>query len=154
MSKATPQVQSGKSMTDLEHAIKIDEDESNHRAFRIALEQTTTMESEKPDQLLPSHQRNSESKKSDHISNKIYLFPESFNALRRELEENYPTFFNSVNPEIGVSPAWAMVLNAPAFVGMCNGALDFVVQFDSENVDGICKKFLNGFRKLRGVSAL
>lgn len=89
-----------------------------------------------------------------HFSEKIYFFPESFNALRRELEENYPTFFHSVVPGFGYSPAWAMVHNAPQFVGFCNGATDLDVMFDSSNVAGICLKFLNAFRAMRGVSPI
>lgn len=106
------------------------------------------------DKKLADNQQHKPVEANAHISKKVYMFPEEYNALRRELEENYPTFFTSVNPHTGVSPAHAMVFDAPAFIGMCNGVLDLTVQFDTENVAGICKEFLNGFRKLRGVSEL
>lgn len=89
-----------------------------------------------------------------NLDQKIYLFPEEFNALRRELEENWPTFFTSVNPEFGFSPAWAMVHNGPQFIGLMNGALDTDVQLDTENIAGTCKIFLNKFRAMRGVSPI
>lgn len=106
------------------------------------------------DSYLPAGQKDKPAADNAHFSEKLYFFPESFNALRRELEDNYPHFFTSVNPEMGMSPAYAMVFDAPKFVGMCNGALDMDLPFDSQNVDGICKKFLNGFRAMRGVSPL
>lgn len=149
-----PHIRKDLALTSLQQALKVEEEETLHREFRISREQTTTMESEKPDQLLPGNQKNDLLPANAEFSRKIYLFPESYNALRRELEENYENFFTLVNPEIGMSPAQAMVFNAPAFLGMCNGALDTVIQYDSENVDGICKKLLNGFRNLRGVSPL
>lgn len=107
---------------------------------------------------LPANQRHSyvddATSKRRSFDQKVYLFPESFNALRRELQENYKNFFESVNPEVGVSPAWAMVHDAAQFIGLMNGAFDCVEQMDSENVDGICKVFLNAARKKRGVSPL
>jgi hypothetical protein len=89
-----------------------------------------------------------------HFSEKVYLFPESFNALRIELTENFPTFFHSVHPQFGISPAYAMVFDAPAFISMCNEATDLAVQVDTGSVDYICKKFLNAFRAMRGVSQI
>lgn len=106
------------------------------------------------DSNLPAHNRNAPVEKNAHISQKVYLFPEEYNALRRELEDHWATFFHAVNPMIGTSPAHAMVFDAPTFIGLCNGALDMTVQLDTDNVAGICKQFLNGFRKLRGVSPL
>lgn len=106
------------------------------------------------DSNLPAHNRNTPVEKTAHISQKVYLFPEEYNALRRELEDHWATFFHTVNPAIGTSPAHAMVFDAPTFIGLCNGALDMTVQLDTDNVAGICKQFLNGFRKLRGVSPL
>lgn len=129
------------------------EEEIQHREKQIA---ETHEDGSRPggDFALPQHNRHQLVNPKAHLSEKLYFFPESFNALRRELEENYPTFFNSINPEFGYSPAYAMVFNGPQFVGFCNGALEMDVQFDSENIEEICKKFLNGFRQLRGVSPI
>jgi len=89
-----------------------------------------------------------------NFDQKIYLFPEEFNALRRELEQYWPAFFTSVNPEFGYSPAWAMVHNGPQFIGLMNGALDMDLQLDTENIAGICKAYLNKMRAMRGVSPI
>ena len=53
---------------------------------------------------------------SEHISKKVYLFPPSFNALRRELQDNWKDFFETVSPLTGTSPAWCMVFDAPQFI--------------------------------------
>ena len=89
-----------------------------------------------------------------NFDQKVYYFPESFNALRREMEQYWPTLFTAVNPEIGKSIAYCMVFDAPQFVALMNEALDLTVQMDSDNVDGICKQFLDALRVLRGVSRL
>ena len=95
-----------------------------------------------------------EAAKKKNFDQKIYMFPESFNALRKELYERWPTFFMTVNPETGTSLAHDMVNNAAQFIGTMNGALDLHVQFDSDNIDGICKEFLDALRVKRGLSRL
>jgi hypothetical protein len=110
------------------------------------------------DVSLPSHQRHDYSSdsisKKKEFSDKVYLFPESFNALRRELNDQWPALFNTVNPISGRSLAWCMVFDAPEFIAGLNGALDMMVQYDTEDVDGICKQFLDALRQKRGVSKL
>lgn len=147
-----------KFFTPIERRIEEDKKEVEARQEELN-KQYTKEEFAGADAALPSVFRNDATNeaaaKQKNFDQKIYLFPESFNALRRELEENYPTFFFDPNPEFqGKSAGWCMVYDAPTFVAMCNGALDMLVQFDTNNVDGICKQFLDGFRKLRGVSAL
>lgn len=111
-----------------------------------------------PDSVLAANQQHNVQQnvweKARNFDQKVYYFPEEFNALRQELEENYPTFYESINPEIGLSPAYAMVFNAPAFIGMMNGALDMDIQFDSGAVAQTCKQFLNRLRAMRGVGPL
>ena len=92
--------------------------------------------------------------KNAHFSQKVYMFPAEFIALRDELMNNWPDFFHNVNPLTGTSPAWCMVHDAPQFIGYCNGATGLAEQLDSGNVAGICKKFLNAFRKARGVGEI
>jgi hypothetical protein len=92
--------------------------------------------------------------KNAGFDQKIYLFPEEFHALRRELEENWRDFFHTVNPLSGTSPAYCMVYDAPQFIGYCNGMTGLTVQLDTGDVAGTCKKFLNAFRKLRGVGEI
>lgn len=111
-----------------------------------------------PDAALPKNQQHDYSgesaAKQKNFDQKVYLFPESYNALRRELEENWPTLFNEYNPEIGMSLAYAMAFNSEVFIGAMNGALDLAEQYDSGNVDAICKSFLNALRVKRGLSRL
>lgn len=83
----------------------------------------------------------------EHISTKVYMFPESYNALRRELMDYWPQFWNT-------SIQYFMWNNGPMFVETMDKVLDTVTQFDTENVDGICKKFLDELRVKRGLSRL
>ena len=76
----------------------------------------------------------------------VYLMPDSYNALRKELCENWHNLWQYVQ--------YDMAFDGPSFVSKLDNALDFVTQFDTDNVDGMCKKFLDGLRKLRGVSPL
>lgn len=85
-------------------------------------------------------------KSTDHISKKVYMMPESFNALRRELQANYPTLWQYVQGDM----AW----NSQRFIHKMDEALGTVTQFDSANVDGICKRFLDKLRAKRGLPAL
>lgn len=81
-----------------------------------------------------------------HISEKVYMFPESYNALRRELDTYYPNLFASVG--------WPMANDAPTFIEMMDAALDTRTTFDTAKVDSICKKYLNLLRAKRGISAI
>ena len=77
----------------------------------------------------------------------VYLVPESFNALRRELEQNWPNLWNS-------PLQYFMAFQPQRFVTSMDEALDLVTQFDSGNVDGICKRYLDKLREKRGLKAL
>jgi hypothetical protein len=132
-----------------------DEDEEAYKERVEKLEKTAPdITKAGSDAELPFHQQNREAKKNDHISQKTYMFPESYNALRRELEEYWYDFFVTPNPLTGTSPAWCMVFDAPQFVGYLNGFTGLAVQFDSESVDAICSTFLNALRRQRGVSEI
>ena len=138
----------------LKTAYEADKEATDERAAKIA-----ASEHERgilaPDAALPKNQQHDlDNSKQKNFDQKIYLFPESFNALRRELEENWPALFHTVNPETGMSLAVAMVFDASQFIGTLNGALDLAEQYDTGNVDGICKKFLNELRAKRGLSRL
>lgn len=95
-----------------------------------------------------------EAAKKKNFDQKIYMFPESFNALRRELYEHWPTFFMQVNEATGTSLAHDMASDAAQFIGVMNGALDLTVQLDTDNIDAICKIFLDELRVKRGLSRL
>ena len=79
-----------------------------------------------------------------HISEKVYLFPESFNALRTELDTHWPNLFKSVGGP--------MAFDAVRFVELMDAALDTKTTFDSDKVSAICHKYLNLLRNKRGLS--
>ena len=81
-----------------------------------------------------------------NFDEKIYMFPESFNALRVELMHYWPHLWQHVG--------WVMANNAQEFVIRMNDALDMRLQFDTAKVDSICKQFLNKLRSVRGVSKI
>lgn len=78
-----------------------------------------------------------------HISEKVYMFPESFNALRRELYENWPNLWLAVG--------YFMAMDASRFIELMDAALDTKTTFDTAKVDAISKKYLNLLRAKRGV---
>ncbi len=82
----------------------------------------------------------------EHISNKVYMFPESYNQLRKELHDNWPELWNQVG--------YDMAFNGPSFVEKMDGALGTITQFDSDNVAGMCARYLDELRVKRGLSRL
>jgi hypothetical protein len=83
--------------------------------------------------------------RAKNFDEKIYMFPESYNALRRELHDYWPVLFTHVG--------WAMANNGPQFVQQMNDLTGLKIQFDTNKVDAICKEFLSFLRTARGVSA-
>lgn len=81
-----------------------------------------------------------------NFDEKVYMMPESFNALRRELDSYWPSLFARVG--------YAMAFDAISFIEMMDGALDTKTTFDSAKVDGICNKYLNLLRNKRGISSI
>lgn len=78
---------------------------------------------------------------------KVYFMPDSYNALREELSTYWPNLWNSPLQVY-------MWQDGPRFVSTLDSALDTVTQFDTANVDGMCKKFLDELRVRRGLSRL
>lgn len=81
-----------------------------------------------------------------NFDQKVYMFPESYNALRRELYEYWPNLFGLVG--------YAMAFDAVRFIELMDAALDTKTTFDSQKVDGTCKKYLDLLRNKRGLSNL
>lgn len=88
----------------------------------------------------------SSAKANANFDEKVYMMPESFNALRRELYENWPRLFALVGH--------AMAFDAVRFLELMDGALDTKTTFDSQKVDGTCKKYLDLLRAKRGLAPL
>lgn len=83
---------------------------------------------------------------NDHILEKTYFFPESYNALRRELHDNWPNLWQAVQ--------YVMAYDGPVFVELMDAALDTKTTFDTATVGGICAKYLDLLRNKRGLSSL
>jgi hypothetical protein len=81
-----------------------------------------------------------------HVSEKIYMFPESYNALRRELVTYWPNLWEAAG--------WSMAFKAELFVELMNAACDLNLQLDGNKVDATCKQYLNVLRGKRGISAI
>lgn len=81
-----------------------------------------------------------------NVDQKVYLFPDSYNALRTELDSNWPELFKAVG--------WPMAFDAVMFIEMMDSALDTKTTFDSDKVSAICHKYLNLLRNKRGLSSL
>lgn len=77
---------------------------------------------------------------------KVYLFPESYNALRIELHDHWPNLFKVVG--------YWMAMDASTFIELMDDALDQRTTFDTQMVDAICKKYLDVLRNKRGLSSL
>lgn len=77
-----------------------------------------------------------------NFDQKLYYFPESYNALRRELVTNWPELWKLVG--------WPMAYAANMFVGRMNDALDLNVTLDSSKVDAICSEYYQALLKKRG----
>mgnify|MGYP000166513738 CR=1 FL=1 len=84
--------------------------------------------------------------KSKNFDQKIMMFPESYNALRRELYEQWP--------ELWPLAGWAMAHKPEDFAAIMNAGLEVRVQFDSGKVDEICQIYLDLLRKKRGLGPL
>lgn len=82
----------------------------------------------------------------EHVSQKIYLFPESYNQLRIYLMEAFPQLWKLV----GGPMAW----DAVAFIELMDAACDCKTTFDSAKIDAICARYLDLLRKKRGLSPL
>lgn len=77
-----------------------------------------------------------------NFDQKIYLFPESYNELRRELHDHWPNLWKVVG--------WPMAYAANIFVEEMNSALDLRVTLDSDRIDAICTEYLQALWKKRG----
>ena len=80
------------------------------------------------------------------LQDKIYMFPESYNALRKELVENWPNLWNTVG--------YWMAFDAIRFIELMDYALDVKTTWDSAKVGAICHRYWNELRAKRGLSKI
>lgn len=83
--------------------------------------------------------------KPKHGQEAIFMFPESYNELRRELSTHWT---HTIWPAV----AWRMAFRAEEFVEEMNAILGVAVVFDTDKVDFICKTYLAILRKNRGAA--
>lgn len=76
-----------------------------------------------------------------NFDQKIYLFPPAFNALRRELNDNWPVLW--------ALSSWYMAYRAEEFCAIMNDATDLRIIFDSGAVNWMCEQWLNKLIKMR-----
>lgn len=81
------------------------------------------------------------SEKTKNFDQKIYMFPPAYNALRKELNENWPALW-------AVS-SWYMANRPEEFCGIMNGATELRIIFDSGAVNWMCDKWLNQLIRMR-----
>lgn len=117
--------------------VQVTGDKQQELAKKIILDGDEQVANLKPQKILSGDDREQHSLEDSNRKNfdqKIYMFPESFNALRKELSQNWPALWQKVG--------WLMGNNGPQFVEVMNQELDTKVQFDSGKVDAICQEFL------------
>lgn len=83
--------------------------------------------------------------KTKNFDQRVYYFPESYNQLRKELCENWPTLWALVS--------WPMVFAAQVFIENMNEALDMNEVLDSERVDAVCSAYLAELQRRRFAAA-
>lgn len=130
--------------------VQVTGDKQQELAKRLILEGDEQVANIKPQQVVAGEDDaktlEQDGAEKRNFDQKIYMFPESYNALRRELVEHWPEIW----PLVG----WYMGNNGPQFVEAMNAGLQVKLQFDTNKVDSICKTYLNILRKQRGVSEL
>lgn len=85
------------------------------------------------------------SDKHKPFSDKIFMFPPEYNALRRELDIYWP--------QLWAITQWSMAYKAEDFVSVMNEALDMAIVFDTEKVAFICRSFLEELQRRRDSTA-
>lgn len=81
------------------------------------------------------------SEKTKNFDQKIYMFPPAYNALRREIHDNWPTLWQLCS--------WYMANRPEEFCSIMNGATDLRVVFDSGAVNWMCDKWLAKLIEMR-----
>lgn len=79
--------------------------------------------------------------KTKNFDQKIYMFPPAFNALRREIHDNWPTLWSMVS--------WYMANRPEEFCAIMNDACDVRVVFDSGAVNWMCDVWLEKLKVMR-----
>lgn len=83
--------------------------------------------------------------KSLNFDEKVYMFPPAYNALRKELYENWQ---DTLWPLV----AWRMAYRAEEFTSYMNAATGLSLAVDSDCVDWTCEQYLKRLKQMRGLS--
>lgn len=78
---------------------------------------------------------------SKNFDQKVYMFPPAFNALRKELFENWPHLWQI--------SSWYMANRPEEFCSQMNSATDLRIIFDSGAVNWMCDQWLNKLIAMR-----
>lgn len=81
------------------------------------------------------------SEKTKNFDQKIYMFPPAFNALRKELNDNWPTLW--------AISSWYMANRPEEFCAIMNEATSLRIIFDSGAVNWMCDKWLDELIRMR-----
>lgn len=101
-----------------------------------------------------------------NFDQKIFMFPESYNELRKELETHWNPNKTGIHPHHRICEVrwdywqcgWAMAWDADIFVSYMNKKLSYpynvlaVTNDDELRIGHICSIFLKELRKKRGES--
>lgn len=76
-------------------------------------------------------------------SQTIFLFPESYNRLRKELRDHWPELWKKVQ--------WYMAFDADQFIEKMNAELDLRIWSQKPTIADICTRYLDELIKRRGA---
>lgn len=90
-----------------------------------------------------------------HVSESVYWCSAEFNALRKELFEEWSEAGEAIGrPNLWAKHGWKMAFQPDMFVvDMCSDLGLVFTGFDSGKEAEICLRFLNALREKRGLSS-
>lgn len=83
--------------------------------------------------------------KSLNFDQNLYMFPPAYNALRKELYENWQ---DTIWPFV----SWRMAFRAEEFTEYLNAVTGLALAVDSDCVDWTCEQYLRRLKQMRGLS--
>lgn len=83
--------------------------------------------------------------KTLNFDQEVYMFPPAYNALRKEIYENWQ---DTIWPMV----AWRMAFRAEEFTEYMNAITGLALAVDSDCVDWTCEQYLRRLKQMRGLS--